>query len=504
MNEPPQQTPLRPDQMAPHSVEAEEAVIGSVLLNPDVFNEVAYLNPGDFFIVRNGWVWEAITALRDRNEDVDFVTVVDEIGKQGRLEEIGGAAYITYLINHTPNSIYAGTYGKIVKNADVRRIMLDSASGIARLAHDGSADINDVLDLADEKLEAARNALPQSDNYLAGRDALRFYGEAMKRRVSPTSPGLLTLPHEAFAPYVPGIKAGKVILVTGFSGEGKTLLLEGWADWWAALGERIFYISTELTREDMLDRMVCRHTATPYVEVISKNADVDAIMGRFGSEVGMWLKNIDWWETNGASARAVYGQIKRAYQKGRRTIFVDYLGEAIGFDTKNQTEKQAIDNFFRTLHTFAKTTGCRIIVASQLTETEFGPRSKGSRVPHEKCALHLRLESTKAKEGRVYSVDDRLIPVHVDEVSPMMKVVFEKNTFGPRPYDGVFLFKDGARFRFLDEGYVKWTSAFMPKQAQDANRAAVDEPQPRQLSWQDRFDDHEEPESPAPIDLAGF
>lgn len=483
-------TPLKPEQMAPHSVEAEEAVLGSALLDPAWIDELSYLGEDDFFIVRNGWVWEAMVRLRARRENIDYVTVIEELHAQKRLGDIGGAAYITYLINHTPSSVYADTYGLLVKRAKVRRELLDAASRIARLAHEEDADIHTVMDTADEALALVRDTLPREDDYLAGREVLKYYTQVMKQRVQSPSFELLTLPWEAFGPYVAGIKPGKMMLVTAFSGEGKTMFLEGLADWWATLGEKVFYISTELTREDMIDRMVCRYTGIPYVEVVSKKANISQVIQRFADKVKPWVSNIDYWETNGASARTVFAQIERAYQKGRRTIFIDYLGEAIGFDTSKRSEKEAIDNFYRALHTFAKTTGCRIIVASQLTETDFGPRAKGSRVPHEKSALHVRLESVKAKEGRVYSIDDRLIPVRQDEVSPVIKVVFEKNTFGPTPRDSVFLFKDGMRFRFLDEGQVKWTSAFTDKQLKDAAKKNAEARQSKQMSWEENEEEN--------------
>ncbi|MBZ0310570.1 MAG: replicative DNA helicase, partial [Anaerolineae bacterium] len=84
-------------QMAPHSQEAEEAVLGSVLINPDAFYEVAaFLVADDFFLLRNSWVWEAMMRLHERSEIIEYLTVIEELRSQGRLNDIGGAAYITY------------------------------------------------------------------------------------------------------------------------------------------------------------------------------------------------------------------------------------------------------------------------------------------------------------------------------------------------------------------------------------------------------------------------
>ena len=83
-------SPVRPDRMAPHSIEAEEAVLGSILINPEALYEVAaFLQPDDFFIVKNSWVWEAMLRIQERNEKIDYLTVVEELRQQGRLQEIG-------------------------------------------------------------------------------------------------------------------------------------------------------------------------------------------------------------------------------------------------------------------------------------------------------------------------------------------------------------------------------------------------------------------------------
>src|SRR5512140_3251909 len=93
-------TELRSDQRAPHSIEAEEAVLGSILLNPEAFFEVVpFLKGDDFFLVRHGWIWDAMVSLHERRDPIDHLTVVSELELVGRLSEVGGAAYIISLIN---------------------------------------------------------------------------------------------------------------------------------------------------------------------------------------------------------------------------------------------------------------------------------------------------------------------------------------------------------------------------------------------------------------------
>lgn len=475
--------------LAPNSVEAEEALLGSVLLNPDSLDElVEKLEPQDFFIVRNSWVWEAMLRLYARDTDIDYVTVVEELRAQKRLDDIGGAAYITYLINHTPASIYAGAYAALVDAASFRRQAQRSASEIADAAQRADT-VADLRALIDDTYMRLLEATPDNDTFLRGRDALAYYAEALQARTEDAAPEMLTLPWEGFSQQVAGVKDGKVILVSGFSGEGKTIILEALADWWAMLGHRLLYITTELTREDMLDRMVCRHTGLPYVEVISHTANAQNIERAFAQKVSGWLPNIDYWETNGASANAIFGQIKRAIKHGRRLIFIDYLSEAVGFDTKGRDLKDAIDSFFRDVHTLAKQTGANFVIASQQSDTDRGPRVFGSSIPNQKAALHIRLETPKAKTAKMITVDDRLLTVREGDPDLFMLAVIEKNNFGAKKPD-VTLFKDGARFRFLDESEVSATQVYhdseMDRAAEAHERKART---PQQMTFEPGEDD---------------
>src|SRR6266404_1452278 len=96
------------DRIAPNSTEAEEAVLGSILINPGIFEEVAdILVTEDFFIVRNGMVWDSIVALSLRSDAIDNLTVIQELTDRGKLEIIGGSAYIKWENNNAPTRLLA-------------------------------------------------------------------------------------------------------------------------------------------------------------------------------------------------------------------------------------------------------------------------------------------------------------------------------------------------------------------------------------------------------------
>ena len=134
-------------QMVPHSREAEEAAIGAVLINPEAYYDVAqFLSADDFYIHRNRWIWDTFVSLHDRNEAIDLVTVTEELDQKGHLADIGGAAYITKLINNVPSSLHAEAYGHRVEETAIRRRMLEAANKIAKLAYEENLTLDTVMD----------------------------------------------------------------------------------------------------------------------------------------------------------------------------------------------------------------------------------------------------------------------------------------------------------------------------------------------------------------------
>ena len=140
-------------QIVPHSREAEEAVIGSILINPEAYYDVAqFLQADDFYIQRNRWIWEAFVDLHNRREPIDFLTVSERLDQMGRIAEIGGSAYLSTLINNVPTSLHAESYGRLVEETAIRRRMLDAASEIAKLAYEQNSSLENVMDQAEKSI----------------------------------------------------------------------------------------------------------------------------------------------------------------------------------------------------------------------------------------------------------------------------------------------------------------------------------------------------------------
>ena len=107
-------------QSPPNNRQAEEALLGAVLVNPEVYADVSsLLHPDDFFIVRNGWIWQAFHQLSERGGAIDILTTADELTRVGKLGEAGGPAYLTSLAGSVPFTHHAEYYSAAIKDAAI-------------------------------------------------------------------------------------------------------------------------------------------------------------------------------------------------------------------------------------------------------------------------------------------------------------------------------------------------------------------------------------------------
>ena len=135
--------------LPPHNTEAEEAVLGSLLIDRDAVSQVAsFLRPSDFFRDRHAAVYEAALRLYDRREHVDFLTLSDELQRTGRYEDVGGLAFLYSLLSVVPTSLHVEQYGRIVEHAAVRRRLIQAAGRIAALGYDEALHTDQALEQA--------------------------------------------------------------------------------------------------------------------------------------------------------------------------------------------------------------------------------------------------------------------------------------------------------------------------------------------------------------------
>ena len=146
------------DRLLPHDADAEESVVGSILIDGESLNKItSFLKASDFYLAKNRWCYEACLSLADRGEPINQVSVAHELSLRERLEDSGGAAYLGHLVRAVPTSVHVEHYGRIVQQASVMRQLIDAAGEIASIGYAGTADTDSALGRAEDLLFRVRS-----------------------------------------------------------------------------------------------------------------------------------------------------------------------------------------------------------------------------------------------------------------------------------------------------------------------------------------------------------
>ncbi len=138
------------ERVPPQSLEAEQAVLGSMLIEREaIYRAAEILEPAAFYRDAHRLIFEAIIALTERSEAVDVVTVSEELRRRNQLETVGGVGYLTTLANLVPTTANVEHYARIVADKAVLRRLINTASEIARRAFEGQEDVDELLDGAE-------------------------------------------------------------------------------------------------------------------------------------------------------------------------------------------------------------------------------------------------------------------------------------------------------------------------------------------------------------------
>jgi replicative DNA helicase len=143
------------DRLPPQSIEAEQSVLGAVLIDRDAMIEIAeFLKPEDFYRQAHGRIYAVMLDLSERREPIDIVTVSEALERSGDLEAIGGRAYLGTLTNQTPTAVHAAQYARIVERKSLLRNLIGAAGKIAGIGYEDPAEVQEAIDRAESELFA--------------------------------------------------------------------------------------------------------------------------------------------------------------------------------------------------------------------------------------------------------------------------------------------------------------------------------------------------------------
>ncbi len=372
-----------PDRLAPQATEAEQSVLGSILVDRDAILRVAdFLRPVDFYRQQHADIYEAMLALHGQREPIDLITLGDELARRDRLEAVGGAAYLASLMNTVPTAVHVEHYGRIVERKSVLRNLISAAGKIAAVGYEEANDAEIAIDRAESILfEISQHRTTGGFESLAtllgqAYDRLEYLHEHRGQILGiPSGLGQLDL-------LLGGFQPSDLIILAARPSVGKTSLALNIAQHAAVReGKKVAVFSLEMSREQLALRLLSaesginpRPLQTGFVDETdwSKIAQVMNDM----HNAPLWID-----DQPGLSVMELRTKARRleAEQKGLDLVIVDYLQlMQASTPSRDANRVQEVSEISRGLKELARELKVPVIALSQLSR---GVEQRGTAEP---------------------------------------------------------------------------------------------------------------------------
>jgi replicative DNA helicase len=363
--------PAALERLPPSNADAEQAVIGSLLLDRDALVKVSgWLQPEDFFRESHRYVYEAMLELYRKNEPGDIVTVTDELERNDRLASVGGVAYIHSLATIVPTAIHVEYYGRIVQRTSLKRRLISVAGRIASIGYDDSLEVEDAFSQSEEMLFKLIQRRMEHD-FVPIDEVLSIYFENLEEILR--NAGKLTGLPSGFSELdnkLGGFQKSDLIILAARPGIGKTAFILNIADNIAketAKGVAIFNL--EMSAEQLVQRMVaCRagvnlqHLRTGALPDWEHSRAVDAISKM--SDLPIFFD--DSGDVSVVELRSKARRMKAEHNVA--VVIVDYLQLMHGSANRSRDNRvQEVSEITRQLKQMARELELPVIAVSQLS-----------------------------------------------------------------------------------------------------------------------------------------
>jgi len=438
-------------QIVPHSREAEEAVIGSILINPDAYYDVVeFLQAEDFYLIKHRWVFEAFNRLHERRTPIDMLTVTEELDQMGYLGEVGGAAYLTTLISNVPTALHATAYGHMVEETAIRRRMLEAANEIAKAAYKENITIDTAINSAEKAvfgvserrlssdLQPIQKVL--SDYYdrvgdLANRDA-DTYGVPTNFRDLDNLLG--------------GFQPSDLLIIAGRPGQGKTSFMLSIAKNAARINNKhIAIFSMEMSNEQLVQRLISQETGidAQRLRLGKLQGDEWNLFAEAVESLSRTHVFLD--DTPSITPTQMRAKCRRLHLEHRLDlIVVDYLQLMQG-DYRSDNRVQEVSYISRNLKTLARELNVPVLAAAQLSRaveqrSDKRPllsdlRESGSLEQDSDIVMFIYREDKDQEESIMKNVAEIIVSKHRNGPTGSVQLVFREH---------LAQFVDAATFHF--------------------------------------------------------
>lgn len=434
------------ERLPPHNIEAEQSVLGSLLIDRDAIIRVAsYVKAEDFYFSANGTVYQAILDLYNRREPTDFLTLSDELERRNVLDDIGGVGYLSSLLNVVPTAVHVEYYGRIVERTATLRRLIDAGTHIVGIGFQDNLDAADALDSAEQALFTVSQRR-QTKDFQSISDVLdKFfdqldYLQQNRGEVVGVPTGFSDLDK-----LTGGLQRSDLLIVAARPSMGKTAFALGMA-YGAAVqhGRKVGVFSLEMSAEQLVQRLLATETGVDSHRLRLGNIDDsewDRISRAFGrlAEAEIYID-----DSANASVMDVRSKARRLQaENGLDLIIVDYLQLMSGRRTDNRV--QEIAEISRGLKGLARELNIPVVALSQLS------RAVETRADHRPMLSDLRESGSIEQDADIVMFifrDDKYD--ENSEKKGIAELIIAKHRNGPVGSVNLRFFERTARFADLE------------------------------------------------------
>ena len=361
-----------PERVPPQNIEAEQSVLGAMLIKKEAITQAQeLLRPDDFYREAHRIVFETMLELAGDNEAVDLVTLTEALRKKEMLEKVGGISFITALANYVPTAANIVYHAQIVKEKSELRHLIDAATEIASAAYEATDDVKDIMDDAEKKIlavaanqtggafEPIRNIVIDT----VGRVETLYENQG---GLTGISTGFRDLDRDTS-----GLQKSDLILVAARPSMGKTAFTLNIATYAALHGHTVAFFSLEMSKEQLVQRMLCSEGGIDSQRLRTgqlEDADWDRLINT-ADRISKASIYID--DTAGINVMDLRSKARRLKaEHGLDLIVIDYLQLMQGRPSKNgDNRQQEISEISRSLKALARELNVPVIALSQLSRS---------------------------------------------------------------------------------------------------------------------------------------
>ena len=326
------------------------------------------MKPEAFYRVHNRWIYDAILALSERREPIDFITLTEELRRRERLEEVGGEAYLIGLLNVVPTSINARSYAHVVEAAATRRKLISAAGSIANLAYNEAEDIAVVIDRSEQTLFGVSEERTTRD-LVPVKQIARTYLERVEE-LNRRGDDVIGVPtgFKDIDRLLGGLNRSDLVIIAARPGMGKTSLQNAMALTAARrYNKRVALFNLEMSGEQLVQRMISAETRIDSQRLRRGNLaeqEWPIFMQAIGrlSETHIFID-----DTPSITPMQLRTKCRRLYaEHGIDLVMIDYL-QLMNSEFRSNNRVQEISDISRGLKALARELDVPVVAAAQLS-----------------------------------------------------------------------------------------------------------------------------------------